>query len=76
MRCFIEIELHELLVFAEMWIGLESVIQSEVSQKEKNTVYYCTYVILVFAFENIINIWNIKKLHGKKDGFLQEESAS
>ena len=41
---FYEIELHELLVFAEMWIDLESVIQSEVSQKEKNAVYYCIYV--------------------------------
>ena len=37
--CFTEIELHELFVFAETWMDLESVIQSEVSQKEKNTVY-------------------------------------
>ena len=27
-----------------MWMDLESIIQNEVSQKEKNTVYKCIYV--------------------------------
>ena len=30
--------------FAEMWMGLESVIHSEVSQKEKNKHYILTYI--------------------------------
>ena len=31
---------NEIVLFAEMWMDLETVIQSEVSQKEKNK--YCT----------------------------------
>ena len=30
--------------FVVMWMNLESVIQSEVSQKKENIIYYCTYV--------------------------------
>ena len=30
--------------FAEMWMGLESVIHSEVSQKEKNKHYILTHI--------------------------------
>ena len=30
--------------FVVMWMNLESVIQSEVSQKKENIIYYCTYM--------------------------------
>ena len=30
--------------FAEIWIDLETVIQSEASQKEKHILQYCLYV--------------------------------
>ena len=36
---FSAIKTNEIGSFAEMWLGLETVIQSEVSQKEKNK--YC-----------------------------------
>ena len=36
-------------LFVVSWMGLESVIQSEVSQKEKNKYHMLTY------------IWNLKK---------------
>ena len=31
-------------LFVVMWMNLESVIQSEVSQKKENIIYYCTYM--------------------------------
>ena len=37
--------------FAEMWMDLETVIQSEVSQKEKQILY------------NIAYMWNLEKWH-------------
>ena len=40
---------NEIVPFAEMWMDLETVIQSEVSQKEKQIPYANTY------------IWNLKK---------------
>ena len=33
-----------MLLFAEMWMDLQTVIQSEVSQKEKNIIQYRFYV--------------------------------
>ena len=30
--------------FAEIWINLDTVIQSEASQKEKHILQYCLYV--------------------------------
>ena len=40
---------NEMMPFAEMWMYLETVIQSEVSQKEKNK--YC-------VLTHICGIWN------------------
>ena len=40
---------NEIVPFAEMWMDLESVIQSEVSQKEKN------------KYRVISHIWNLEK---------------
>ena len=36
MEYYSAIKRNEIVPFAEMWMGLETVIQSEVSQKEKN----------------------------------------
>ena len=38
MEYYSAIKRNETVPFAEMWVYLEIVIQSEVSQKEKNTV--------------------------------------
>ena len=38
------IKTSETVSFAEMWVDLETVIQSEVSQKEKNQYLILTYV--------------------------------
>ena len=35
---------NEIGSFVEIWMDLETVIQSEVSKKEKNTIYQCIYV--------------------------------
>ena len=35
---------NEIWSFVETWMDLKTVIQSEVSQKEKNMVYQCIYV--------------------------------
>ena len=35
-------------LFVEMWMGLESVIQSEVSQKEKNKYCMLTHIYGIF----------------------------
>ena len=49
MQYFSAIKRNEVASFVETWIDLESVIQSEVSQKEKNKYRVLTY------------IWNLKK---------------
>ena len=38
------IERNEIRSFVEMWIDLETVIQSEVSQKEKNKYHMLTHI--------------------------------
>ena len=43
------IKMNKIMTFAATWMDLESVIQSEVSHKEKNIPYANTY------------IWNLKK---------------
>ena len=49
MEYYLAVKRNEMEVFVMRWMELESVIQSEVSQKEKNTICY-TY------------IWNLKKM--------------
>ena len=49
MKCYSAIKKNEIGSFVEMWMHLESVIQSEVSQKEKNISYTDAY------------LWNIEK---------------
>ena len=45
MEYYSAIKINEIGSFVETWMNLESVIQSEVSQKEKrNTVYWHIYV--------------------------------
>ena len=43
MEYYSAIKRNEILPFAEMWMDLETVIQSEVSQKEKNK--YCILML-------------------------------
>ena len=54
MEYYSAIKRNEIELFAVRWMDLESVIQSEVSQKGKNKYSMLTY------------IWNLKK---KKNGF-------
>ena len=42
MDYYLSIKRNEIGSFVDMWMGLESVIQSEVSQKEKNKYYILT----------------------------------
>ena len=49
MQYFSAIKRNEIGSFVETWIDLETVIQSEVSQKEKNISYTDAY------------LWNIEK---------------
>ena len=49
MEYYSVIKRNEIELFVVRWMGLQSVIQSEVSQKEKQIPYANTY------------IWNIKK---------------
>ena len=46
MEYYSAIKRNKIVPFAEIWIDLETVIQGEVSQKEKNKyhTYYCLYV--------------------------------
>ena len=43
MDYYLSIKRNEIGSFVDMWMGLESVIQSEVSQKEKNKHHKLTY---------------------------------
>ena len=44
MECYSAIKKNEIGSFVEMWMDLESVIQSEVSQKEKNKYHMLTHI--------------------------------
>ena len=44
MEYYSAIKRNEMEIFVVRWMDLETVIQSEVSQKEKNIVYKCIYV--------------------------------
>ena len=44
MEYYSAIERNEIVSFVEMWMHLETVIQSEVSQKEKNKYHMLTYI--------------------------------
>ena len=44
MEYYSVIKKNEIGSFVEMWMDLESVIQSEVSQKEKNKYYILTHI--------------------------------
>ena len=55
MEYYSAIKRNEMEVFVVRWMDLESVIQSEVSQKEKNTYHTLTH------------IYRIKKLNGSDD---------
>ena len=43
-ECFSAIQRNETVPFAETWMDLESVIHSEVSQKEKNKYCLLTHI--------------------------------
>ena len=45
MECYSTIKRNEIELFAVRWMDLESVIQSEISQKEKNNTI-CSYVYM------------------------------
>ena len=51
MEYYSAIKRNEIGSFVETWVDLESVIQSEVSQKEKNIVYFNAYT------------WNLEKCY-------------
>ena len=44
MECYSAIERNEIELFVVSWMDLESVIQSEVSQKEKNKYRMLTHI--------------------------------
>ena len=44
MECYSAIKRNEILSFAETWMDLETVIQSEVSQKEKNKYHILMHI--------------------------------
>ena len=44
MECYSAIKRNKIGSFAEMWMDLETVIQSEVSQKERNKYHILTHV--------------------------------
>ena len=46
MEYYSTIKRNEIVPFAEMWIDLETVIQSEVSQKEKNKYRMLTHMYM------------------------------
>ena len=54
MEYYSAIKRNEMEVFVMRWMELESVIQSEVSQKEKN------------KYSMLTHIWNLRKKEGKK----------
>ena len=49
MECYSAIEKNEIMPFAAIWMDLEIIILSEVSQTEKDKYQYITYM------------WNLKK---------------
>ena len=57
MGYFSAIKRNEIELFVVRWMDLESVIQSEVSQKEKNKYHMLTYIY----------IWNLKKNKGSDE---------
>ena len=44
MECYSAIKINEMELFVVRWMDLESVIQSEVSQKEKNKYHILTHI--------------------------------
>ena len=44
MEYYSAVKRNETVLFAEMWMGLETVIWSEVSQKEKNKYCILTHI--------------------------------
>ena len=44
MQCYSAIKRNEIVSFVESWMHLETVIQSEVSQKEKNKYYMLMHI--------------------------------
>ena len=49
MECYSAIKRNEIESFVELWMDLEAVIQSEVSQREKQILYINAYM------------WNLEK---------------
>ena len=44
MECYSAIKRNEIELFVVRWIGLESVIQSEVNEEEKNKYHMLTHI--------------------------------
>ena len=55
MEYYSAIKRNEIVIFVVRWMDLESVIQSEVSQKEKN------------KYRMLTHIWNLKKKKGSEE---------
>ena len=47
MEYYSAIKRNVVVPFAEMWVDLESVIQSEVSQKEKTDITHSSFLLLL-----------------------------
>ena len=62
MEYYSAIKRNEIGSFVELWMDLESVIQSEVSQIEKNK-YHILYGIYWNIYSNILEsyMWNLEK---------------
>ena len=65
MEYYSAIKRNEMELFIVRWMELESVIQSEVSQKEKNKYRMLTHIYGIFFF--FFFIWNLKRKKEKKN---------
>ena len=58
MEYYSAIKRNEIELFVVRWMDLESVIQSEVSQKEKNKYCMLTHTIFVFLFLTYFTLYD------------------
>ena len=54
MEYYSAIKRNEIELFVVRWVDLESVIQSEVSQKEKNKYYMLTHIYAIYKKKMVL----------------------
>ena len=57
MEYYTALKMNKIMSFAEIWMGLKSVIQSEVNQKEKNKYYILVSVCVCVC----VCVYNLEK---------------